>query len=974
MGESSPSIDRELVLRAPDAVSFLVKSGAAATADLRVGARVLSSSGVELEAWIHRFDDSEYEQFVRRLGSLLIVLDEVEQPPLDATAWPPRMSPQRRALVLELIDVPEPIVTELAERNPLPTATTTSPLVWVDPDTKPPVSHDFLRRTKQQRWARYREHLEEGMGWPVSDTGGMERDLDELVTAFPDPLAEMRSPRRLLVVGFTQSGKTANFIGLSARLADAGARLIIILSGRTKILRRQTQARVDRDLIGADPRNIGVLKQEYGESHRLMSRLSKFRPNSDESWTRLTQTRYGRDIGAASGRAKTDDDAYTRPLGGLAAHDPNSPMIAVLKKTPGDLETFIAALLAAPAEFRQVPAIVIDEEADDASLNYRAKKAPNGGWAPVVSEEERSAVNRLISELVGMLDRGVYVGYTATPFASCFADADDEAGFFPNAIQVLNTPRGYFGAAHVFDDLYAGPQGALSPTAAHVREIQSGEDEQAELDDALDDWLLAGALKLFRIDRARMLNDGRAMGRLRHHSMMVHIGTTRQAQRDIHAETRDRLFNRAGRGLNVLAPVDTAARLKNRFERDVRLVSMSLTSVRGRLPTIDLDQRWVPSWDDIEKYIIRAVEHLVAEDRRDRAVLLVNSDEDREAPEYDADDSQIGRWCVLVGGLMLSRGFTVEGLTTVYFRRTASAMDTQLQLARWNGYRSYFEDSIRIYFGVAEQPHARRGPRNLLAEFASSALADARFRESLRRYGEEGTSPRLELPVFLEQRGASVLRPTAAGKMRGVVRQTGAPIEFGRRGLGLEERSNGILAVASENPVPSFKRTVVCRLCPAASQEALIITSAEMPGSRARALLMLFQGLGSQPPAEELSAVSRWYEKEWRIGLVGMSTEPQIGVVKFGALDVPVRTRSITEYDTLSTGQWNRWLRVETGEPCAVCGRTPVPDGKPVLLLLPYTTATPGAQPVWGALVQLPGRASAGAALVTRPSRRANEA
>lgn len=970
MADSAAATTKLLALRAPDAISALVRSGGAATADLRVGERVFTSSGVTLATWLERFDELEYEQFIRRLGGLLITLDEVEQPPLDAPVWPARMSAQRRTLVLDLIDIPESMKTELTERNPLPSVTLTSPLVWVDPDSKPPSPEGFIERTKLDRWDRYRRHLEDGMGWPATDTSGMERDLDELVTAFPDPQSDVRSPRRLLVVGFTQSGKTANFIGLSARMADAGARLIIILSGRTKILRRQTQARVDRDLIGEDPLNLGVLKQEYGDGHRLMSRLAKYRPQLDGSWTRLTQTRYGRDVGATVGRAKTDDDAYMRPLGGLAAHDPKTPMIAVLKKTPGDLSTFISALAAAPADFRRLPVIVIDEEADDASLNYRAKKAPNGGWAPVVSDQERSAVNALISELVGTFERGVYVGYTATPFASCFADADDAAGFFPHAIQVLSTPRGYFGAAHVFDELFAGPVGALTPTAAHVREIQSGDDEQAELDDALDDWILAGALKLFRTDRARTLNDSRAAARLRHHSMMVHIGTTRQAQREIHAETRERLFNRAGRGLNVLAPLATAERLRNRFERDMRLVSMSLTAVPGRLPTPDLDTKWVPIWDELKPYVVRAVEHLVAEDRRDRVVLLVNSDEDREAPEFDADDSPTGRWCVLVGGLMLSRGFTVEGLTTVYFRRTASAMDTQLQLARWNGYRTYFEDAIRIYFGVAERAQSRRGPRNLLAEFGNSALADARFREALRRYGEEGTSPRLELPTFLEQRGASVLRPTAAGKMRGVVRQTGAPIEYGRRGFGLAEADGEIRRVGSELALDRFQRTLVCGLCPKPSEEALLLADGSMPGASVSRLLEAFGSKGSQPSDDELKAVARWFEKEWHVALIGMSADPQSGVAKFGGLEVPIRTRSITEYDTLSTGQWNRWLRVSTGESCAVCARTPVTNGRPSLMLLPYTTATPGAEPVWGALVQLPGRAAAGGVLVTRPSAR----
>lgn len=44
-----------------------------------------------------------------------------------------------------------------------------------------------------------------------------------------------------LVVGYVQSGKTANFTGLIARAADAGYRLIIVFAGTINFLREQTQ-------------------------------------------------------------------------------------------------------------------------------------------------------------------------------------------------------------------------------------------------------------------------------------------------------------------------------------------------------------------------------------------------------------------------------------------------------------------------------------------------------------------------------------------------------------------------------------------------------------------------------------------------------------------------------------------------------------------------------------------------------------
>ena len=51
-----------------------------------------------------------------------------------------------------------------------------------------------------------------------------------------------------LVLGYVQSGKTANFCGLIAKAADSGYNLIIVLAGITNTLRNQTQKRLLSDL------------------------------------------------------------------------------------------------------------------------------------------------------------------------------------------------------------------------------------------------------------------------------------------------------------------------------------------------------------------------------------------------------------------------------------------------------------------------------------------------------------------------------------------------------------------------------------------------------------------------------------------------------------------------------------------------------------------------------------------------------
>jgi hypothetical protein len=65
-----------------------------------------------------------------------------------------------------------------------------------------------------------------------------------------DPVSEGTWDRRGLVIGHVQSGKTANYIGLVARAADAGYKFIIVIAGIHNNLRKQTQERIDEGFVG----------------------------------------------------------------------------------------------------------------------------------------------------------------------------------------------------------------------------------------------------------------------------------------------------------------------------------------------------------------------------------------------------------------------------------------------------------------------------------------------------------------------------------------------------------------------------------------------------------------------------------------------------------------------------------------------------------------------------------------------------
>ena len=78
-------------------------------------------------------------------------------------------------------------------------------------------------------------------------------------------------------------------------------------------------------------------------------------------------------------------------------------------------------------------------------------------------------------------------------------------------------------------------------------------------------------------------------------------------------------------------------------------------------------------------------------------VFLVNSKSD-EALDYTTYNKEGNALtAIVIGGLSLSRGLTIEGLTVSYIYRNSKMYDTLMQMGRWFGYRDGYEDLCRVY-------------------------------------------------------------------------------------------------------------------------------------------------------------------------------------------------------------------------------------------------------------------------------------
>ncbi|MEJ8858636.1 Z1 domain-containing protein [Variovorax robiniae] len=596
----------------------------------------------------------------------------------------------------------------------------------------------WKQRSRSSRfyWEAYERQLSQsGSGFSETAISKLSASIDDVVSRLSDPCRSEVYQVKGLVMGYVQSGKTAHFTGVVAKAVDVGYRLIIILAGTLNILRQQTQRRIDKSLVGQEL--LGM--SEYGADHDWSTFVSHDGVPSAQGapdWERLT----GRNDDYAPLGARVSALAFKRQNAAKPYNDPENLETApvrliVIKKLPlliNNLTHDLKQLRDRGADLGHVPALVIDDESDQASINVLKPDA--------AGKSRRTATNGAIVDLLTALPRAQYVGYTATPFANVFIDPSDALQLFPKDFIVsLPRPEGYMGAAAFFDLDSDADEGGPNKRA-HVREV-SGEDRHPDnLVKAIDSFVLAGAIKLFRMGRAPLDFN------FRHHTMLVHHAAVRRVHK-LQAKIVEELFTSG----EFIRP-SGRRRLKALFESDFAVYRDS------SLP-------FPQDYAELEPYVAKCMGRL----QQDKAVRIVNGDDDYadDTPDFDAESV----WAILVGGTKLSRGYTVEGLTTTYYRRLAGAGDTLMQMGRWFGFRRGYVDTVRWFVGTKEKKSAKSSKEiDIYAQFGALCQDEEAFREELTRYADEESIKPAQVPPLVHSHLPS-LRPTAANKMYNAVLQ-----------------------------------------------------------------------------------------------------------------------------------------------------------------------------------------------------------
>lgn len=493
-----------------------------------------------------------------------------------------------------------------------------------------------------------------------------------------------------MVVGHVQSGKTANYSALVCKAADAGYKFIVVIAGGMNNLRDQTQERLNEAFIGND---LGkrVGVGNFGENRKDISPVSL--TTKDKDFNKQDANRNAQSL---------NFDNIT------------SPVILVIKKNTSTLKNVIEWLEAQYENGVSKHAmLLIDDESDYASINTK-------------EEEDPTIINERIRKLLSLFRKSAYVAYTATPYANIFIDhkADNlniGKDLFPeDFIYALEAPTNYFGAKKIFLD---PERKCLVPVSDYQDILPRNHKKEHRIDylpESLED-----AIRLFILNIAIRHLRGQEN---KHNSMLVHITRFTDVHKDV-AKNVSQYFDEVKKVINVYGSLKNPE-LKNDHIQNIKL------TLEEHYSTLEF------SWSNIISKITNIIGSIVIREvHTDTKIPL----------EYPKDSITNA---IVIGGTSLSRGYTLEGLSVSYFLRNTVFYDTLMQMGRWFGYRTDYEDLCRIYM-----------TSTMFSNFKTIIEATLDLVDSLEEMARKGMTPK-DFGLAVQHHPDSGLQVTARNKLK----------------------------------------------------------------------------------------------------------------------------------------------------------------------------------------------------------------
>lgn len=545
---------------------------------------------------------------------------------------------------------------------------------------------DEKANIKFDLWNRYKLYMSKNdPSFPVNE---LDDFTDKILDKCVNPKKTGSWDRRGMVVGHVQSGKTSNYVGLINKATDAGYKVIIIIAGTISSLRRQTQERIDSGYIGRNSsafirenenKIVGV--GDYTVGTDIYSLTSAYYKSGDEG-----------DF------SQSVANRLNIPIG-------KNPVVFVIKKNKSILENMIdwfskdvnAKVVDGTPKLFDVPALIIDDEADAASVNASS------------DINEIKTINRLIRTLLTIFNQNTFVGYTATPYANLFISQEYNEelittvknkhykigeDLFPRDFIInIKAPTNYIGAAKIFGfedgnqehtkeplDIFRGIEDYDPPFFKKInRENKNDLPEflPKSLEQAIKSFILTCAIRRIRGHQNK------------DNSMLIHVALL--------VKWIDRVAylvnGKVKEYKNAIQSEDES--LLNELKE--LYVSDFLITTRNVLDNLDYTDIRIKehSWSEVKNELRNAV--LKIDVRSVHGTRSTANLEYHNIEEIDYRRHENGLSVIAVGGSRLSRGITLEGLSISYYIRTTRMYDSLMQMGRWFGYRPGYVDLCRLY-------------------------------------------------------------------------------------------------------------------------------------------------------------------------------------------------------------------------------------------------------------------------------------
>lgn len=534
-------------------------------------------------------------------------------------------------------------------------------------------------------WNRYKLYMSENdPSFPVND---LDDFTDKILDKCVNPKDKNSWDRRGMVVGHVQSGKTSNYVGLINKATDSGYKVIIVIAGTISSLRRQTQERIDAGFIG---RSSSAFIRE--NENRIIG-VGKLKVETDIY--SLTSSYYK--SGDEGDFSQSVANRLNIPIG-------KNPVVFVIKKNKSILENLIdwfsknenIKIIDGTPKLFDVPALIIDDEADAASVNT-AKDI-----------NDIKTINKLIRTLLNIFNQNTFIGYTATPYANLFISQkhnEDLTTFVKNKeykigedlfprdfIINIKAPTNYIGAAKIFG--FENPNGKESEPLDIFRAIDDfdppffrtinkfNKEDLPEylpksLEKAIKSFILTCTIRRVRGHEKK------------HNSMLIHVALLVKWIDRVAYLVNDKMreYKNAIEGNDI----ELLNELEHLYNSDF------LSTTENVLENLDYTDIRIKThtWEEVKKELRKAASKI--EVRSVHGTRSTTNLEYHNIEEIDYNRYDNGFSVIAVGGSRLSRGITLEGLSVSYYLRTTKMYDSLMQMGRWFGYRPGYVDLCRLY-------------------------------------------------------------------------------------------------------------------------------------------------------------------------------------------------------------------------------------------------------------------------------------